>query len=305
MQSIQQLFLCITSYGHSDLYCPHRHHTPVYFSLWVVMDRKRAFQMKQRFERCKTPMGSVPISVIMGFDYPLGESRVTSQCLFMICFKYLTEKLTVEMWQDEQDQTMKGEAAERRGQRSDHLTIEALVRPGQRSEHPSIEAVGRADHRTPTTTPAVSTRTTWTDTWRRGYREPILPTPPGRPHSQTRGRPLRRPTWAELLRRWLLSHWGSYNMFRVQARDVDSRNYKAGFTSSLALEHPKQQPCHYAAALSMTARQQPQARQSRASTVMPPSTSFTSHKSTFSSYASKFSSPGNSYRFSNIRSRFV
>ena len=55
---------------------------------------------------------------------------------------------------------MKGEAAERRGQRSDHLTIEALVRPGQTSEHPSIEAVGRADHRTPTTTPAVSTRTT-------------------------------------------------------------------------------------------------------------------------------------------------
>ena len=36
------------------------------------MERKRAFQMKQRFERCKTPSGSVPISVIMGFDYPLG-----------------------------------------------------------------------------------------------------------------------------------------------------------------------------------------------------------------------------------------
>ena len=29
--------------------------------------------MKQRFDRCKTPMGSVPISVIMGFDYPLGN----------------------------------------------------------------------------------------------------------------------------------------------------------------------------------------------------------------------------------------
>ena len=31
--------------------------------------------MKQRFERCKTPSGSVPISVIMGFDYPLGFSK--------------------------------------------------------------------------------------------------------------------------------------------------------------------------------------------------------------------------------------
>ena len=39
------------------------------------MERKRAFQMKQRFERCKTPSGSVPISVIMGFDYPLGFSN--------------------------------------------------------------------------------------------------------------------------------------------------------------------------------------------------------------------------------------
>jgi len=38
------------------------------------MDRKKSFQMKQRFDRCKTPMGSVPISVIMGFDYPLDST---------------------------------------------------------------------------------------------------------------------------------------------------------------------------------------------------------------------------------------
>ena len=29
-----------------------------------------------RFERCKTPMGTVPISVIMGFDYPLDPCQV-------------------------------------------------------------------------------------------------------------------------------------------------------------------------------------------------------------------------------------
>ena len=56
--------------GHSDLAL----NTPPTLS---VMERKRSFQMKQRFERCKTPMGSVPISVIMGFDYPLGQ--VTSR----------------------------------------------------------------------------------------------------------------------------------------------------------------------------------------------------------------------------------
>ena len=37
------------------------------------MDRKRSFQA--RFERAKTPMGAVPISVIMGFDYPLGDTE--------------------------------------------------------------------------------------------------------------------------------------------------------------------------------------------------------------------------------------
>ena len=39
----------------------------------VTMERKRAFQMREKFERCKTPMGAVPISVIMGFDYPIGN----------------------------------------------------------------------------------------------------------------------------------------------------------------------------------------------------------------------------------------
>ena len=37
------------------------------------MERKRAYQMREKFERCKTPMGAVPISVIMGFDYPIGN----------------------------------------------------------------------------------------------------------------------------------------------------------------------------------------------------------------------------------------
>ena len=39
----------------------------------VTMERKRAYQMREKFERCKTPMGAVPISVIMGFDYPIGN----------------------------------------------------------------------------------------------------------------------------------------------------------------------------------------------------------------------------------------
>jgi len=103
----------------------------------------------------------------------------------------------------------------------------------------------------------------------------------------------------------------------TEARDREpSVRPERGFNSSLALEHPKQQPCQYASALSMTALTPVQPRQSRATTVMPPSTSsvwrsntstFTQPRTTtttFSSYASKFSSPGNSSRFSNIRSRF-
>jgi len=34
--------------------------------------------MRSRFNRCKTPMGAVPISVIMGFDYPL-EDRISGR----------------------------------------------------------------------------------------------------------------------------------------------------------------------------------------------------------------------------------
>ena len=104
----------------------------------------------------------------------------------------------------------------------------------------------------------------------------------------------------------------------LQAREPSvrpERGFTSSFTSSFALEHPKQQPCQYASALSMTALTPVQPRQSRATTVMPPSRSsvwrsntntFTQPSTaTFSSYAAKFSSPGNSSRFSNIRSRFA
>jgi len=41
------------------------------------MEKNRSYRstmsLTSRFERCKTPSGSVPISVIMGFDYPLAD----------------------------------------------------------------------------------------------------------------------------------------------------------------------------------------------------------------------------------------
>merc|ERR1711973_967639 len=50
-------------------------------SLWAgrleQMEKNRSYRstmsLTSRFERCKTPSGSVPISVIMGFDYPLAD----------------------------------------------------------------------------------------------------------------------------------------------------------------------------------------------------------------------------------------
>ena len=55
------------------------------------MERKRAFQMREKFERCKTPMGAVPISVIMGFDYPIGNFGnifLFSPEYYFICIVY-------------------------------------------------------------------------------------------------------------------------------------------------------------------------------------------------------------------------
>lgn len=213
------------------------------------MERKRAFQMKQRFERCKTPSGSVPISVIMGFDYPLasdreesgrGEGRSSSSCYRSTGSSLNTDYMNRHM----QDR---------------------LPRPPTTASWPS----SLSQSRTPTQKNYLSRAVTET-------REPSV-------------RPERGAT----------------------------SSFTSNFTSSFALEHPKQQPCKYASALSMTAltpASPRQSRQSRATTVMPPATtsvwrsntSFTqSGPTTFSSYASKFSSPGNSFRFSNIRSRFA
>ena len=102
-----------------------------------------------------------------------------------------------------------------------------------------------------------------------------------------------------------------------------------GYTKSLTIEHPKQQPCQYASALSQTSAPLP--RQARSRTVAPPTPSpwrqNTFHQSsrwsirleiilviiiilsTFSrpavsSYASSYSSPTNYNRFSSVRSRF-
>merc|ERR1712237_190139 len=189
-------------------------------------------------------MGSVSISVIMGFDYPLGSDN------------------------------------ERGGRGEARTEVGASFNRGRGQSRPSY---------TNNYTSSLNT-----DYMNRHMTERLPRTNPA------------NSTWPSSLSNSRTSTQKTYlSRATTEARDADGRNYKAGFTSSLALEHPKQQPCHYAAALSMTARQQPQSRQSRASTVMPPSTSFTSQKSTFSSYASKFYSPGNSYRFSNIRSRFV
>lgn len=51
------------------------------------MDRKRSFQA--RFERAKTPMGAVPISVIMGFDYPLGDTEPSGRGEAVSSYSYM------------------------------------------------------------------------------------------------------------------------------------------------------------------------------------------------------------------------
>merc|ERR1711997_904321 len=221
-----------------------------------VMERKRAFQMKQRFERCKTPSGSVPISVIMGFDYPLASDR---------------------------EESGRGE-----GRSSSSYSVRGPGGPG--------------GYRSNITQPGSYSSSLNTDYMNR-HMQDRLPRPP-------------TTCWPSSLSQSRTSTQKTYLSRAVTEAREPSARPERGFTSSFALEHPKQQPCQYASALSMTALPPPQPRHSRATTVMPPSRSsvwssntnntFTQPRTaTFSSYASKFSSPSNSSRFSNIRSRFA
>ena len=48
-------------------------------------------QARRRWERCRTPMGTVPLSVIHGFDYPVcdytsGYCFYNLICIFAVCF---------------------------------------------------------------------------------------------------------------------------------------------------------------------------------------------------------------------------
>jgi len=230
--------------------------------------------MKQRFERCKTPMGSVPISVIMGFNYPLESDHeesggeVSAKSTTTINNNYYSSVSTDYMKKNNDYYNYNRQQSTDYAKKNNYnsLNTDYMNRHMQDRLPRSSGANGGI------TSPLTQSRT---------------------------------PTQKTYLSR-----------AATEARDLEpSRNsssYSYGFTSSFALEHPKQQPCQYASALSMTARQTPQSRLCRAATVLPPTTSsvwrsntFSQPRTTFSSYASKFSSPDHSYRFSNIRSRFA
>ena len=155
------------------------------------MERKRAFQMRDRFDRAKTPMGAVPISVIMGFDYPLAQE---------------TE----------------------RGGRGETIS-------GHTSSHV------RAHSRGP---PSSQTQRLNTDYMNVTMLERL-------PRSQASIMPERLPRsqapWPSSL---TSSRSRAGSEFREAAGSASSRleqqtphKYSAGFTSSLTIEHPKQQPC--------------------------------------------------------------
>ena len=155
------------------------------------MERKRAFQMRDRFDRAKTPMGAVPISVIMGFDYPLAQE---------------TE----------------------RGGRGETIS-------GHTSSHV------RAHSRGP---PSSQTQRLNTDYMNVTMLERL-------PRSQASIMPDRLPRsqapWPSSL---TSSRSRAGSEFREAAGSASSRleqqtphKYSAGFTSSLTIEHPKQQPC--------------------------------------------------------------
>ena len=151
------------------------------------MERKKAFQMRERFDRAKTPMGSVPISVIMGFDYPL--------------LGHLGQK-------------------EERGGRG-----EAAAAPGLTSSCYGGRDGGHSSYRA-APSPAQRLNTDYMNV-RMLERLPRSGTP------------------------WPASLASSRSRAVTEAReaaassriDHQTTSYSSGFTSSFAIEHPKQQPC--------------------------------------------------------------
>ena len=145
------------------------------------MERKRAFQMRDRFDRAKTPMGAVPISVIMGFDYPLAPEAV-------------------------------------RGGRGESLS-------GHHSGHTSSHV--RAHSRGP---PTSQTQRLNTDYMNVTMLERLPRSQSAWPSSLTSSRG----------RSEVREAVGSASS---RLEQQTPHKYSAGFTSSLTIEHPKQQPC--------------------------------------------------------------
>jgi len=198
------------------------------------MDRKRSFQA--RFERAKTPMGAVPISVIMGFDYPLGDTEQGGRG--EVSPPYNTYRSSYGPTYP----------ASLNSSYRDTNMLERIPRPPTHRPPPATASYRSAEHR------------------------------------QYLGRAV-----TELREKTPVPGYNS-------------------FTPSSALEHPKQQPCHYATALSLSPSPVP--RHVRAKTVAP-STPSPWRQNTFLarpaplSRASQYSSQANYNRYSSIRSRFI
>jgi len=211
------------------------------------MDRKRSFQA--RFERAKTPMGAVPISVIMGFDYPLGDTEPCG-----------------------------------RGEASSSSSYSYSCKPSYTSSYTSSY---------PSTLTSNYSNYRDTNMLERIPRPPTQRTAAATPAYRTPGQ------------RQYLGRAGT------ELRDTRETTPGYNYSPSSALEHPKQQPCHYATALSLSSTPLP-SRQSRARTVAP-STPSPWRQTTFlsrpaaSSHPSPYSGQASSSynRFSSVRSRFM
>ena len=153
------------------------------------MERKRAFQMRDRFDRAKTPMGAVPISVIMGFDYPLAP----------------------EAERGGRGETVSGHHG---GHTSPHVRAHSRGPPSSQTQRLNTDYMNVTMlERLP------RSQASWPSS---------LTSPRSRAVSEVRAAA------------------GSASS-RLEQQTPTPHKYSAGFTSSLTIEHPKQQPCRYKA----------------------------------------------------------
>jgi len=220
-----------------------------------------------RFERCKTPSGSIPISVIMGFEYPLadqysgrGENGMYGSCLATTLYSSTPATTYSNSSRAYNYSSLNSNESDKRSNYSSMKFLNTILSDDKNTMN-SLDSWGSRDV---------------------GYR---ANTPVSREEEECLSR-------------------SRYVRAQTEARELLRSSRDRYVQSCDPREHPRQQSCRYPRALSeYTSSSQ---RNIRAKTVAPMVVSPARHHSSFiSNHRMGWGSSASRNYFSSVRSRFL